>query len=52
MAHGVEAVLPLELRSKHIFFPLSMFPLQLRISLRTVHPTAQKRPEDLREMFC
>src|SRR5882724_7454176 len=37
------------LQKQHIFFPLSMFLLQPRISLHTVQQL-QKRPEDLREM--
>jgi len=47
MAHGVEAVLPLDIAEATYLFPLSMFHFNWGISLHTM-PTAPEKTRDLR----
>ena len=43
---------PLTLQKQHIFFPLSMFLVQLRLSLHTMPNRSRKKLEDLHDMLA
>jgi len=53
MAHGVEAVLPLDIaEATYLLPPLNVPTSTEDLQLRTVPNSFRTRPEDLREMFC